>query len=150
LPDAHAPKGLIVVIDDEVAILDATRRLLSSWGHKVIAAGDAEAAVAALESAGETPDLILSDYRLSGGLTGIEAIAHLRSVFGEGVPAVLITGDTAPDRLSEAHQRGFLLLHKPLSKGRLRATIGNLLIRNPPTYLDKSAPPADDLIRSAP
>jgi CheY-like chemotaxis protein len=141
---------LIVVIDDEVAILDATWRLLSSWGHKVIAAGDAEAAVAALESAGETPDLILSDYRLSGGLTGIEAIARLRSVFGEGVPAVLITGDTAPDRLSEAHQRGFLLLHKPLSKGRLRATIGNLLIRNPPTYLDKSAPPADDPIRSAP
>jgi hypothetical protein len=40
---------------------------------------------------------------------------------------MLITGDTAPDRLQEAHESGFLLLHKPVAASKLRAAIGNLM-----------------------
>jgi hypothetical protein len=43
------------------------------------------------------------------------------------IPAMLITGDTAPDRLAEAQASGLLLLHKPVSNGRLRAAIVNLV-----------------------
>ena len=40
---------------------------------------------------------------------------------------MLVTGDTAPDRLQEAQASGLLLLHKPVSRGKLRAAIGNLM-----------------------
>ena len=43
------------------------------------------------------------------------------------IPAMLITGDTAPDRLAEAQASRLLLLHKPVSNGRLRAAIVNLV-----------------------
>jgi CheY-like chemotaxis protein len=73
------------------------------------------------------PDLIICDYRLSGGENGIEVIERLRSEFNEEIPAMLVTGDTGPDRLQEAERSGFLLLHKPLPRGKLRAAIGNVM-----------------------
>jgi hypothetical protein len=51
----------------------------------------------------------------------------LQSQYTEGVPAVLITGDTAPDRLREARESGLILLHKPVAEIKLRATVGNLM-----------------------
>jgi hypothetical protein len=42
------------------------------------------------------------------------------------VPILLITGDTSPSRLRDAHRTGLVLLHKPVLPGRLRAAIGNL------------------------
>jgi hypothetical protein len=42
---------------------------------------------------------------------------------------MLITGDTAPDRLAEAKASSFLLLHKPVSNGKLRAAIVNLITK---------------------
>jgi two-component system, sensor histidine kinase len=53
-------------------------------------------------------------------------IERLRSGYDEAIPAVLITGDTAPGRLAEAEASGLLLLHKPVPKGKLRAAIANL------------------------
>ncbi len=45
------------------------------------------------------------------------------------MPGMLITGDTAPDRLKEAQDSGLLLLHKPVSDSRLRAAIIHLMSR---------------------
>ncbi|MDW4746785.1 hypothetical protein NQ344_27020, partial [Escherichia coli] len=63
------------------------------------------------------------------------AIEKLRSEYNEIIPAVLITGDTAPDRLQEAAASGLLLLHKPVSNSKLRAAIGNLLASTKSSYL---------------
>ena len=41
---------------------------------------------------------------------------------------MLVTGDTAPERLVEARRSGLLLLHKPVPNARLRAAITNLLL----------------------
>jgi CheY-like chemotaxis protein len=51
----------------------------------------------------------------------------LRADYNETIPAMLITGDTAPDRLADAQASGLLLLHKPVSNSRLRAAIVNLI-----------------------
>ena len=75
------------------------------------------------------PDLIICDYRLRELENGIDVVRRLRTEFGDTVPAVLITGDTAPDRLVEAQASGLLLLYKPVPKGKLRATIANLIAR---------------------
>src|ERR1700722_15560480 len=49
------------------------------------------------------------------------------SRYNEHIPAVLITGDTAADRLREAQESGLILLHKPVAEIKLRATVGNLM-----------------------
>ena len=72
------------------------------------------------------PDLIICDYRLRGGENGIAVIRQLLSEYNEDIPSILLTGDTAPDRLAEATASGLTLLHKPVTNARLRAAIGNL------------------------
>ena len=121
--------GLVVVIDDEVAIREAMATLLGGWGHEVITAGSGGDAIKQLATCTISPDLIISDYRLRNGETGAEVIERLRLEYNETIPAMLITGDTAPDRLAEAQASGLLLLHKPVSNGRLRAAIVNLVGR---------------------
>ena len=127
-PGALAERSLIVVIDDEASIREAMERLLAGWGHDVIAAGSGDEAVARLASHPTRPDLIVSDYRLRDGETGTEVIERLRSEFNETIPALIITGDTAPDRLIEARTSGLVLLHKPVPNGKLRAAMRNLMV----------------------
>ena len=116
----------ILVIDDEVAIQQAMSALLVGWGHSVVAAGCCAEMLERAAGFTATPDLIISDYRLRDDENGIATIERLRSEFNIDIPAILITGDTAPDRLREATASDCFLMHKPVSNSRLRAAIVNL------------------------
>ena len=71
--------------------------------------------------AGRRPDLIVCDYQLSRGLTGVEAIERLRSTFGK-IPALLISADaTSPS--CEVGRRSYQLLYKPVNAERFRAAL---------------------------
>src|SRR5207302_7495288 len=72
------------------------------------------------------PDLIISDYHLANGKTGIEAIERIGATFGKSIPTILISGDTAPERLRDAKEKGYILLHKPVDPMRLRAVMHQL------------------------
>ena len=122
--------GQIAVVDDEGAIRDAMSALLTGWGHEVVTAGSGSEMVDRLSDPPRRPDLVICDYRLRGGETGVQVIETLRAACGPDIPALLITGDTAPDRLAEAQASGLLLLHKPAPNGKLRAAISNLLRRS--------------------
>jgi CheY-like chemotaxis protein len=74
------------------------------------------------------PDLVISDYRLRDGETGAQAIAKINAFCGRPLPGVLVTGDTAPERLREAAQSGHAVLHKPVRPGKLRALLLHLLV----------------------
>lgn len=115
----------ILVIDDELQVQRATAALLTSWGYVVTVAGATAEALERTRAA--PPALIISDYRLRDASTGIDAIHALRASHGRLIPAMLVTGDTAPGRIAEAQASGFLLLHKPLANAKLRAAIGNML-----------------------
>jgi signal transduction histidine kinase/CheY-like chemotaxis protein len=122
--------GFIVVIDDELAIRNAMFALLTGWGHQTIIVGSGDEAILQLSSREQRPDLIICDYRLRDGENGIKVIERLRSEYNEAIPAMLITGDTAPDRLAEAKASSLLLLHKPVSNGKLRAAIVHLIAKD--------------------
>ena len=117
---------LVLVIDDDALVIDGMRGVLQSWGCRVLAA-DSESAALSQVSAQRPPDLIISDYRLANGKSGIEAIELVRGALGTAPPAFLISGDTAPERLREANNRGYHLLHKPVPPIRLRAMLNQLL-----------------------
>lgn len=119
--------GLILVIDDEVAIQVAMKSLLESWGYEAITAGSCGEMLEQIATHRAAPRLIISDYRLRDNESGIAAIERLRSEYNDEIPGMLITGDTAPDRLKEAQESGFLLLHKPVPNSRLRASIAHLV-----------------------
>jgi CheY-like chemotaxis protein len=124
--------AVILVVDDELMVQQAMSSLLKSWGSEVIVASSCAEMLQRIEACPAAPDLILCDYRLPGEENGIDVIQRLQAEFNEDIPAVLITGDTAPDRLQEAHDSGFVVLNKPVANSKLRATIGNLLKRPAP------------------
>jgi signal transduction histidine kinase/CheY-like chemotaxis protein len=118
---------LVVAIDDDPLVLDGMRGLFSNWGCRVVTGAGADAALAGLAGHDEPPDLIISDYRLPDGSTGVEAIAQLRGAFGCPIPAFLISGDVSPELLREARASGFHLQHKPVDPMLLRAMFNQLL-----------------------
>jgi signal transduction histidine kinase len=118
---------LILVIDDDALVLNAMRGLLRSWGCRVVTAESDNSMLASLAAADLRPDLVISDFRLSDGNTGIEMIGRLRTTFSAPIPAFLITGDIAPERLREARAVGLHLLHKPVGPMALRAMLHRLL-----------------------
>ena len=73
------------------------------------------------------PDLIVSDYRLRGDETGLKVIEHLHAEYNDEIPAILVTGDTAAERLRDVERDGLVLLHKPVGASAMRAAIDRLL-----------------------
>ncbi|MBU1425671.1 MAG: response regulator [Gammaproteobacteria bacterium] len=107
----------LLVVDDDAIVREGMLHLLRDWGCECEAAESIEEALE-LASA-HPPDLVISDYRLREQRTGVEAIAALRELLGNNLPAILLTGDTAPKRLREAKSSGIPLMHKPVSAGQL-------------------------------
>lgn len=116
--------GFILVVDDEEAIQRAMAALLTRWGHRVLAVGSADEALARGDADGAVPDLIICDDRLRGGETGAGTLQRLRSAYGAEVPALLVTGDATAKTAAGAAD---MVLHKPLPNAVLRAAIGQLL-----------------------
>ena len=126
-PVATPRRELILVIDDELAIQEGMRQLLAGWGYAVIAAGSGPEILARTADCPTRPSLIICDYRLRGGANGLAVIESLQAEYNDEIPALLITGDTAPDRVAEAERSAFPLLHKPVSNAALQAAIARLV-----------------------
>ena len=118
------------MIDEDALIREGMLGLLRGWGCEAVRADTDDRGSAALEELGRRPDAIISDYRLQKGRTGIEAIERLRSVYGPNLPALLISGDTAPEPLRDATASGIHLLHKPVQPMNLRALLSRILKSN--------------------
>lgn len=119
--------ALVVLVDDESAILRGMAELFDNWHIDLVTAHSADEAVQWLDSLGRVPDVIVSDYRLPEDTDGIEVITRLRQQYGADIPAILVTGDTAPDTILRINQAGFPLLHKPLRPAKLRALLTHLI-----------------------
>lgn len=69
----------------------------------------------------------MCDFRLRNDEDGVSVVAGLRAALRRAVPAVLITGDTAPDRVQQARYSGLPVLYKPVPAELLLHTLGDLL-----------------------
>ncbi|MGH6646713.1 ATP-binding protein [Aquabacterium sp.] len=114
--DTAVPMCHMLVIDDETEVRAAMKALLTSRGCRVTLAACTDEAIRL--AAEDPPDIALVDFRLRAEENGIKAIRKLRQQ-QPGLPALLVSGDTAPDRLREAQEEGLLLLHKPVSAENL-------------------------------
>lgn len=128
-----APLGLtldqkfIVVVEDEPAVRGGLEVLLKGWGATVATFETVEASrnwASAAAPDVKAPDLLVVDYRLEHGSTGLDAIQALRGRFGPQVPAIMVTGSTMSGLEADAQAHDFHLLVKPVVPNKLRAMIG--------------------------
>ncbi|MCG7531058.1 hybrid sensor histidine kinase/response regulator [Psychrobium sp. MM17-31] len=107
------------VVDDDTLILDALTSLLESWGATVYSAQSSEQVEQMMKKL-TAPELIISDLRLEQGLYGDKLIDLVRENYRVTVPAIILTGDTAPDCITRANACDAILLHKPIKPAKLR------------------------------
>lgn len=114
--NAELATGLILVVDDEPAVLDATSILLQLEGFEVLTAASKHEALECIST--QTPDLLITDYHLRGGATGAEVIRSIRDQISRRVPVIVISGDTSDAIvLKDLEDTGFLT--KPVDTDEL-------------------------------
>jgi len=139
-PDAGLHrKGKVLVIEDDPEVRDLLVLLLRGEGHRVAVATEASGALDFVARGGLRPDVILADYNLPGGMTGLEVIAKIRDRLHDRLPAVILTGDISTETLRLASAQDCIQLNKPVKLPDLAALIQNLL----PPPRPRLAPPTD-------
>jgi signal transduction histidine kinase/CheY-like chemotaxis protein len=115
----------IVVVEDEAAVREGLVVLLQAWGARVAAFESYESVGPWLAApTAEVPDLLLVDYRLQAGHTGIDALVAFRARWPDRkLPAILITGSSLSGHEDEAVTHDYHLLIKPVLPNKLRAMI---------------------------
>jgi signal transduction histidine kinase len=121
-------RGAVVLLieNDEVA-LDAMRQVLDRWSCQTLSARSLEELTPQLAKLEGPPDIILVDYHLDQGQTGLAALKSLRETVGPDVPAIVMTGDRGLDTVAEVMTAGCELMHKPIKPAELRALMAHLL-----------------------
>nr|WP_210335105.1 PAS domain-containing hybrid sensor histidine kinase/response regulator [Mesorhizobium mediterraneum] len=112
----------VLCIDNDARILDGMRLLLEGWGCSV----DTLAGSGDLERSGmRRPDIVLADYHLDGE-TGLDAIAKLRAIHGQDLPAVLVTADRSSEVRASAGRLDVPVINKPLKPAVLRSMMARV------------------------
>lgn len=116
----------VLVVDDDEMVLLGTAGLLASWGCTVDRALALER-VNEMLAEGLAWDIVVSDWQLEGGYSGIDVITAVRQRTRADTPCVLVSGDTSPAVLKLASVGGHHLLHKPVKPAKLRSLLAHLL-----------------------
>jgi PAS domain S-box-containing protein len=107
-----ANTGRVLIVDDERAVADATCLLLELEGYEVSVASSEREALQRVSAS--SPDLIVSDFHLRGGETGVGVVTSVRTRIGDTIPVVFVTGDTAKAALADSKICNAVLLNKPV------------------------------------
>jgi signal transduction histidine kinase len=148
--DAEAPEtgasplqgAFVVVIDDDQESRFAMESLCRHWGCHVAGAGSPDDALRILDDHLRAPDLIITDYRLRDGKTGMDVIVQVRKQSEQNVPAIVVTGDISAPELENVRMTGIALLHKPVDVETLRKAAEGMLGSHLAAPLDCGKRPA--------
>lgn len=123
-PAAPAPMAGLrcLVVDDDSAILDGSRALLTQWGCHVDTADSVAAAIACLDMPGVAYDAVLCDLQLADEDDGMAVIDAARRLQPDAL-SVLVSGATGPEVLRRIRHGGVTLLTKPVAPAKLRALL---------------------------
>jgi PAS domain S-box-containing protein len=124
---AAASGGRVLIVDDERDVAEAIALLLDLEGFETAVASSEEEARRAAD--GATPDVIVSDFQLRAGQTGIGVVSALRSRLSSTVPVVFLTGDTARSELTDSPIPASIVLSKPVQADELLGAVRGHLAR---------------------
>ncbi len=135
----------VLLLEDDALGGDALVALLQNWGCRVSRAESAAAACELARQCGAV-DVLVSDYRLPGPHTGLDAVRMLRPILGDMLPACIISGDTASEVRAQVQAAGLVLLQKPVRPAKLRSVLRHAgRAQTPLAAADESANPCPNL-----
>lgn len=123
--------GTILIIEDDPDLRDPLEWALKDAGHRPITAIDGAAALALAAAGMARPDLILADFNLPGGVTGLQAATRLRDSFRHPIPVVILTGDVSAATSDDVTAQNCVQLNKPVKFATLIKAIDDLLAGPP-------------------
>jgi signal transduction histidine kinase/CheY-like chemotaxis protein len=116
----------VAVVDDDPDVRHSMRVLLARWGCRAYCGADAKEV---LRRAGANPgsvlQVIVADYRLRENRTGVDAIEALRAACARELPALIVSGDSSPQRIAQMQSSGFEFMSKPVKPANLRSWLGD-------------------------
>ena len=115
----EAASGLVILIEDDVHVANAWGLLLEADGYRVATAESASEAHALLNYVDETPALLISDFHLLDGSTGVEAVSVIRDYYDMPIPAFIVSGDTSKVVKDARLLDNCTLMCKPIDTNRL-------------------------------
>lgn len=114
---------IVLLIENDEDVLFGTTKRLEKWGADVLACRTIEEALTCVTDMGMAPDIILADYQLDDGQTGVDAIARVRCMTHAHVPAILITANRSPAIRAAGLTSDISVMYKPVKLNRLRPLI---------------------------
>ena len=118
----------ILLIEDDIDVLKATKQLLDSWGCKVKTARNKDEVMNLInENPYNDPDIILADNRLPGDASGIDITYLIQEKLQASIPCVIMTGDVERTHVQSIIDQGFPVLLKPIQPAKFRAMLSHLI-----------------------
>jgi len=118
----------ILLVEDDIDVLKATKQLLESWGCKVKTARNKDEVMNIIkENPYNNPDIILADNRLPGDSSGIDITYLIQEKLQASIPCVIMTGDVERNHVQSIIDQGFPVLLKPIQPAKFRAMLSHLI-----------------------
>ncbi len=125
--EAIRPSGSILVVEDDPEVRELLEIFLKEEGYRTVTAPDGIVALDLVRQGTVRPDLILADYNLPNGMTGLRLAAKLREELRGKIPVVILTGDTSTGTLRDVARGDCTQLDKPVKLKELTQAIQRLL-----------------------
>jgi two-component system, sensor histidine kinase len=122
----QALNARILLVEDDPDVRNATRMLLRTQGYEVMTAASLAEALQRLRESRST-DLLVTDFHLAAGETGVAVISRLSEESGTVLKAVLLTGDTSSAVRELAQDPNLRLVSKPVQAETFLAVVRELL-----------------------
>ena len=119
--------GAILVIEDDPDLRESLKLVLMDKGHRAVTAADGTAALELVAQGTVRPDLIITDYHLPKGMSGLQVTAKLREKLHHQIPVIILTGDISTGTLRDIAQHDGVRLSKPAKSKELTQVIQRLL-----------------------
>ncbi len=123
-----AKRNHVLVIDNDEAICMGMQTLLEGWGCEVDTLQRNPQIEALIENGFDSvPDLIIADYHLDNGLSGLDVVQRINQRQPSGIPVLLITANYTSELRQQTRELGYLLINKPVKPVKLKLAINHLL-----------------------
>jgi len=135
--------GVILAVEDDPEVRDLLELFLKDAGHHAMIASDGVAALELVTRGTIRPDLILADYNLPNGMTGLQIAARLREMLHRQLPVIVLTGDISAGTLRHIARHDCVQLNKPVKLKELAQVIQRLLPLSPLAMEPRTPRPAE-------
>ncbi len=119
--------GTVLIVEDDPALREVLELVFKVDGYTTATATHGREALALATQRAIRPDIVIADYNLPGGLTGIQVMLGLREVLRREIPVIILTGDISTDTLREIARHGCIQLNKPVKAEELTQLVGSIL-----------------------